>query len=513
MCYLGGMFPKLCSKHLAGYPETRQLYGELQCYLNLIPTISDTSSSSMDCGECPKCHALVYRRSLRGIYGTYKCPFCKEYFADEQWRIFCSGPYVNSGYFQECNRLYLPFFYHYLQYCSENRECECYWPEHCGLAASINQQAINLGNWLEGNRVLPQDFSHYWNEKSEKGKSLATYCFFYSQHYQVCSEFEDLISYPKGMDSRKMKSALREIHENLDRYCIKYLELYGDCLSKHPHPKIYYERGMIHMHRGNTGESLKDMRKMMDMAINDDRYKDQEILTSEMYQQEGIAYSDMRLYDKAIASLTEAINKDPKNLEAYFQRASAYFETGNFDQAVNDYIHSEYKELNSFSRAPLEFTDQFLASIINGVGEGVCEFVPSMCHSIYGLGQCLWAFCDDPHGATDSFANAGYEIAKQVVDYLQTLDEHKLEEYAEGFSRFYDRLNDLSDKEKGTIVGFAIGKYGTEIYAGGKAIQCVSSYKKLRDANRLCNLEAMASSSCKQGNCFFRSSKALFTRM
>ena len=72
-----------------------------------------------------------------------------------------------------------------------------------------------------------------------------------------------------------------------------------------------------------------------------DRYKDRMILTTEMYQQEGELYADLGSYDKAITSLSEAIRLDPNNRGAYFSRAQAYFETGEFEQSLDDYLASK----------------------------------------------------------------------------------------------------------------------------------------------------------------------------
>lgn len=41
------------------------------------------------------------------------------------------------------------------------------------------------------------------------------------------------------------------------------------------------------------------------------------------------------------------------------------------------------------------------------------------------------------------------------------------------------------------MVGYTVGKYGVDIFAGSTALKGVSAYKKLRNANRICNLESM----------------------
>lgn len=132
--YLGEMSPRLCNHHLANYPATRSLYLELSSHLHLIPCVE--TFSPLDCSECPSCHQLVLKCDLDPLWGSYKCPFCKEWVKIKQW-LLCSGPCVNSGYFQKCNQFYFHFFQHFLQYCSENPDCQCYWPENKSIAAGI----------------------------------------------------------------------------------------------------------------------------------------------------------------------------------------------------------------------------------------------------------------------------------------------------------------------------------------------------------------------------------------
>lgn len=55
-------------------------------------------------------------------------------------------------------------------------------------------------------------------------------------------------------------------------------------------------------------------------------------------------------------------------------------------------------------------------------------------------------------------------------------------------------FNSLSDAEKGTAIGCCIGKYGTDIFIGGTALKSVKTVKKLKEANRIANLEALAAS-------------------
>lgn len=44
---------------------------------------------------------------------------------------------------------------------------------------------------------------------------------------------------------------------------------------------------------------------------------------------------------------------------------------------------------------------------------------------------------------------------------------------------------------KGELIGYTIGKYGVDIFAGSTLFKGVSALKRLKNANKVCNLEAM----------------------
>lgn len=257
-----------------------------------------------------------------------------------------------------------------------------------------------------------------------------------------------------------------------------------------------YNKGLIALLEGNYEESLSDIVSFIDLTKVNNR---EDLLTSEILQQQGEACLEVGLHHQAIEALSLAISKDPKNLEAHFQRAAAYFEIGNFDNSLVDYINSKKsKSINSHTFVSKEFVSAFSLAVCSGAGDAAQDFVPSLCNTMYGMGECLWTFGEHPIDSINNLANASYEVAEQVVDYLKTVDQEKLNEYADELVIMYENFNQLGDKEKGELIGYTIGKYGVNIFAGPAAIKGVSAYKKLRDANRICNLESMAASTASQ---------------
>jgi len=72
------------------------------------------------------------------------------------------------------------------------------------------------------------------------------------------------------------------------------------------------------------------------------------------------------------------------------------------------------------------------------------------------------------------------------------IDWSDVESCSVEMERLHGSFDKLSETEKGHLVGYAIGKYGVDIFAGSMTLKSIGAFKKLRDANRLCNLDAMA---------------------
>jgi hypothetical protein len=212
-------------------------------------------------------------------------------------------------------------------------------------------------------------------------------------------------------------------------------------------------------------------------------------------------------YDKAIKYLSDSIRLDPSNKETYFTRATAYFETGQFDLAINDYLISDKTMKVSRSKIPSkDFTKALCKSLCKGAAESAVDFVPSLCSTTYGMGKTLWATAKAPVESTKAFSSACYEMGKCFVDYCKTVDSNTIDGYIDHLKDLYNQFDHLNDNEKGELIGHTIGKYGVEIFAGGLVIggtikggkvlvNGTSAYRKLKNVNRACNLEAMTISS------------------
>lgn len=525
-CFSRLAFPTTCKLHFANNAATAHTWVEaddaitiasFNKYLQFIPKIYPA-----DCSQCFDCNGVKFN-----MYNEIDWPTDIEAFDElvkchkqsaKGWGQYCKkdndhcqNECWNGGYFRRWNHEYIHFFNHFLQYCSENRKCHCYWPENDSEAASVNNKVYELFKNLADAELISADFSSYWNANSiefntkEKffaddyypnshgmASSLATYTFFYSQYHQT------LLAVAGFIDANSVKGnpkAIDRIYNTLERIRLNFTNIYNRCLGCHPHPKIYYERGLLRMHSGQYEDALSDINRLMRLAETD-KYKNDVILSSDIYQQEGQVYADLGMYDKAIHSLNKAINLDPNNRGAYFSRAQAYFETGQFEQALDDYLvaKADDKTINAKLKPSRTVKESILKGLTEGSKEAAVDFGPSLCESVYGLGCALWGFAEHPIDSTVNFVNACYDISKNAREFFKGIDWKDIESCSVEIERLYGNFDKLSETEKGYLVAYAIGKYGVDIFAGTVALKSIVTFKKLKEANKLCNLEAMSTS-------------------
>ncbi len=309
--------------------------------------------------------------------------------------------------------------------------------------------------------------------------------------------------YPSKRDVISKEAEINKINTKaimadkiLDELSDKIIPLYKNILSSCPHEHqthnmaFSYNLGLISFIEGNWEIFAINAERLVQLAeINNEK----RLLNSGFYQKFGESKIEVGLYHDAIKILSEAIAKDPNNKEAYFQRSVAYFETGDFDQAILDFLYSGHPKILAQiqSKTSKEFEQALLSGLVEGGAEAAIDFAPSLCSSAYGLSECLWAFAEHPIDGTVNFSNICYEVGTAIVNTIKNCDQKKLEEISREMRRFAQEFDCLSDGEKGHCIGHCIGKYGVDCFAGGALVKCVSAVKKLRDANRICNLEAL----------------------
>jgi tetratricopeptide (TPR) repeat protein len=284
-------------------------------------------------------------------------------------------------------------------------------------------------------------------------------------------------------NEQQYKSAIQILDELPSKIVPLYRQALNTCI--HNIQSTLYQRGLIYSLEGQWELALTEIRKLIE-SVKTTR------LTSEIYQACGEACLEVNFFHEAIDALTTAIEKNPQNKEAHFLRASAYFETGNFEEALKDYLTSDRGSgMVTRSFVSKEFTTSLLTSTCEGAIDGAIEFIPSLCHTVYGLGRTLWITAQQPLESAQLFSSACYEMGESIVDYCKTVDQETLNGYVDQIKALYERYDVLSEAEKGELIGYTVGKFGVDLFAGAGIVKCVSKYKALKNANRACNMEAM----------------------
>lgn len=268
----------------------------------------------------------------------------------------------------------------------------------------------------------------------------------------------------------------------------KFENLYE--MNTYKSPYYFADKGLLALQLGKNLDAIECIKKI----INN---KEVENLIQSTWETAfsfsidlGKAYINTNQFGSALEILDETIKKDPKNKQAYFERATAYFELGNFDESLQDYIQSGIKPTSipndcvSFLTFSLGLTD----GILQGGTEAAIEYIPSLLSSMYGLGEGLWAFAQDP-------IHVSFEIVQATQDCIEFVRTHIPKEYlgklVPELQQLIENWDTLDDREKGALSGRIIGKYGVDIFAGMGIKKGLRYYQNLKKANSVMTYETM----------------------
>lgn len=540
-----GIWPDFCLKHLHEDPEgcsawaedddgkvmlefvleghahahiERALIDSLGHLAYLIPTKNRGNKKYCDYAWCPKCQQTVkrsicveedeYDEGCSYLYFlVYKCGCTGCWWLDlndldracqkiyNGWQ-FCKCPTIYHGYFDWHNQTYFRHLKNILSYVEENPTCTCYWPQIDSRAKTISDLSYTkLDKVIESTSLLKTTnvFSPYLIERSKHGllTGLFSHSFFYTHYHEILSDLDQHgVKELSVQNYALIHPQLVDIEENLQQ---TFVPLYTQCLQLHPHPKIYYERGMVLFHRGENLDSLDDIRKFIAYA-EDHHYS--EFLNSDLYLKEGRLLSESLSYDEAIVSLTKALQKDPKNIDAYFERAMAYFEKGDFSKALSDYLASGFHPqlVDSKKIGPLHYASfgQGVAlGIANGGHDSVSEFIPSLLASLRGISKGIWALVSHPIAVSQDMIECSHACLEFVKDHTT---KELLGKIVPELQECIKKWDQLDDGAKGRYIGYVMGKYGIDIFIGSGSVKAIQLYRNLRKANALMTLESAATS-------------------
>lgn len=253
-------------------------------------------------------------------------------------------------------------------------------------------------------------------------------------------------------------------------------------------PEFYFQNGLLLLDAGNAAEAVLQIEQLIDSGKVKKVLKAADTQSSDFYLELAAGYSETNQYEQALKILNEILQKDPKNKEAYFQRAVAYFELGDIDSSLEDYLTSGIlsKPIPSDANELAIFSIGLAKGVFLGGNQAGIEFIPSMLSSLYGLGHGLWAFSEDPVQVSLDLV----EAAKACIDFIRThTPKESLSELVPELKELFENWDGIENQKRGEITGYVIGKYGVDLFASAGIAKAVNAYRKLKRANHLLTFE------------------------
>jgi tetratricopeptide (TPR) repeat protein len=288
-----------------------------------------------------------------------------------------------------------------------------------------------------------------------------------------------------GISKDRQKQALSESHlrKGILQVTKACSALYSDCIQHHGDQRSYYDRSLLHYDIGDVVGCLQDIEHFV---VTGEKAPAYTTGVDHLYLR-GIAYSDLGLYNQAVDALTEAIRLNPENKDAYLERAGAYFELGDLDQALLDFSSSSYRSTPILQETSIEYASGFIAGALIGAAEAVAEFVPSTLNSLRGLSAGIWTLVSSPIQFSREMAHA----CQLAAEYLSSHSTPEiLQELAPELKDLVINWDMLSRFNRARLMGHSIAKYGVEIFAPIGLFKGVKVYQELRKANMMLTLES-----------------------
>lgn len=355
----------------------------------------------------------------------------------------------------------------------------------------------NLSNYLETNAFIQTVFGdiHFCFDNAQKEELLNIED--YRRRIAQNLSHEENQYYLSRIDSEQ-RSLDRESLEHSRRMNVIesaqahvkeiYTNIFNDCIANHNWHGSFYCRGLLNFQEGYFIDAFDDISQYLKSAS---RKEDGNIFLAEVYFYKGLLESEMGIYNAAIESLNRAIKANPGNKEAYFERAVAYYELGEFDLSLEDYLMSGIKPhpITPDSLSMISFSLGMTKGILMGGAQAGIEFIPSLLSSLQGISHGLWAFAQDPVQVSIELVQS----AQACVHFIKNNSSQKvLGQLVPELRELFEQWEQLHDEKIGEIIGYVIGKYGVDIFAGAGVAKGVKLYRDLKKANDLLTFEAMA---------------------
>ncbi len=283
----------------------------------------------------------------------------------------------------------------------------------------------------------------------------------------------------------------KEILENTrDEFTRKILQDIENCLiDRKMHPKDHSEynstllcdRGYANFLLGNYFTAMEDIQKSIATGAIDPK----------IFEVLGQTSAQLGLYQNAIDYLTKVLEDQPHNSKAYLERAAAYFEQGNFEKALEDYMASGLKPapIEDFAIASLEFGCGVIQGVLMGAEHTLENFLPSMLCSLQGMANGIWAFALSPK----EVSNEMVEACKNIYEFLQGSNLETISAVIPELKELVSDWKENTEFHKGELIGTILGKYGLDVFLLSGSAKGIKLFQELKVANATLTLETMKS--------------------
>jgi len=512
-------------------------------YLPIIPTTSE-QCVHVDCKVCHNASINEYededgRMTSIEEYWTCDC-IDKNYSGDyymwmPSW-VRCTKQGIYAGYLDNSFRKYNSCLRDFLQWYEQNQQCYYFWPELSSEARKINDKAYHLFKELIETTSLCEEFfgsnqrknlmeffwiGQYGQEFSihEIACFFVSHGFFYSHYDKICSDIEFYVqNHFQGREKQRLEiyDKIADIRETLAKM---FLDLYNNCLKVYSSERIEQERFIVqamfdpfclYEEKTYTNTQTPKFSFSLEMSATPSTITKQldnnNSNITDFFLTMGTRLNELMLYEAAIGYLNKAIALQPKNKEAYLERAISYFETNQLDLAIQDCQTAKSLTLTPpfakfglvFKTDPLfvpqqipfenriEFSKGLLIGFVGGGKDFAIEVIPSLISGGQAACSGVWAFVCSPNEVSQEFIQS----CCTFVHFLKnntTLDALKVvvPEIAD-LCKTWDLCNDYTRGEK---IGYIIGRYGLDVFGPIAAFKTLKSYHHLRRMNALLTIE------------------------
>ena len=280
------------------------------------------------------------------------------------------------------------------------------------------------------------------------------------------------------------------IKKRLSAVVNEYTAIFDQCIANHQAPASSFERSRIHYEWGDAIDCIEDIKTLFEVCPPE--YISEE-LSSKLERTKGFAECEIGLYDEAILTLSNYMKNHPHYESDYLERAIAYFETGQLDQAIEDFARSGF----SASPIPPDWKDDLdlVTGFTLGLGKGGFESVVETLifteTTLANLPQGLWALATKPT-----------EVSRAVCQAFEHAIQYIKEEGPGGvlYQMFPEAQelvkggDQLSYSRQGELMGIMAGKVGIELLLLKGTKKGVQIFRELREANASLTLSRLSKS-------------------